>query len=127
MKVQTEVRTLKKGKYVLIDDEPCIITDASHSKPGKHGSAKARLDTVGIFDGKKRSIIQPVSAKIYVPLVERKQAQVISIQGNTIQLMDMEDYSTFELPATAEELPQIKEGEEITYIQSMGRQKFTFR
>ncbi len=71
--------------------------------------------------------MQPVSAKIYTPIVERKQAQVIAIQGNTIQLMDMEDYSTFELPATDEELSQIKEGEEITYIQSMGRQKFTFR
>ncbi len=51
MKQQIEVRTLKKGKYVLINEEPCIITDVSHSKPGKHGSAKARLDTVGIFDG----------------------------------------------------------------------------
>ena len=127
MKQQTEVRTLKKGKYVLIDEEPCVITDVSHSKPGKHGSAKARLDTVGIFDGQKRSIVQPVSAKIYAPIVERKQAQVIAIQGNTVQLMDMEDYSTFELPATAEELSQIEEGKEITYILSMGRHKFALR
>jgi len=127
MKLQIEVRSLKKGKYVLIDEEPCIITDLTHSKPGKHGSAKARFDAVGIFDKQKRSIVQPVSAKIYAPIVERKQAQVISIQGKTVQLMDLEDYSSFELPANDEELSQLEEGKEVTYIQSMGRQKFTFR
>ena len=74
-----------------------------HSKPGKHGAAKARIDAIGLFDGSKRSIVKPVDAKIYVPIVERKTAQVISIAGRTAQLMDTADYSTFEL-AIPEEL-----------------------
>jgi len=71
MKEQTEVRSLKEGRYVLIDDEPCSIVSIATSKPGKHGSAKARIDAIGVFDGQKRSIVQPVSAKIYIPILER--------------------------------------------------------
>ena len=127
MKEQTEVRNLKEGRYVLIDDEPCTILSISVSKPGKHGAAKARIDAVGIFDGQKRTIIEPVTAKIYVPIVERKTAQVISISGNTVQLMDMTDYTTFELPLDEEMKDKVKVGEEIVYIESMGKRKLASR
>ncbi|MGM0771160.1 MAG: translation initiation factor IF-5A, partial [Halobacteriota archaeon] len=70
MKQQVEVKELKEGKYVVVDDEPCVIKGISKSKPGKHGSAKARIEAIGIFDGQKRSIISSVSAKTYVPIVE---------------------------------------------------------
>ena len=93
MKEQTEVGKLKEGRYVVVDDEPCKIQGISISKPGKHGAAKARIDVVGIFDGVKRSIVQPVSAKTYVPIVERKSGQVISISGTTASLMDMKEYT----------------------------------
>jgi translation initiation factor 5A len=46
MKQQVEVKELKEGKYVLIDEEPCVIKSISKSKPGKHGSAKARIDAI---------------------------------------------------------------------------------
>ena len=55
-----EVRDLKVGRYVLIDEEPCKIMSISTSKPGKHGEAKARIDAVGIFDEQKRSVVHPV-------------------------------------------------------------------
>ncbi len=127
MKEQTEVRNLKEGRYVLVDDEPCTILSISVSKPGKHGAAKARIDAVGIFDGQKRTLIEPVTAKIYVPIVERKSAQVISVSGNTVQLMDMTDYSTFELPIPDELKDRVKVGEEIVYIESMGKRKLATR
>lgn len=123
MKEQTEVGKLKEGRYVLIDDEPCKILSIATSKPGKHGAAKARIDAVGIFDGSKRSIVQPVSAKTYVPVVERKAGQVISISGNNAQLMDMADYSNFEIIIPEELMGSIEVGKEITYIESMGKKK----
>jgi translation initiation factor 5A len=61
MKEQVETRELKEGRYVIIDDEPCVIKSIAKSKPGKHGAAKARVDAVGIFDGQKRSTVQPVA------------------------------------------------------------------
>jgi len=97
MKEQTEIGKIKEGRYIVIDEEPCKVVGIATSKPGKHGAAKARIDAVGIFDGVKRSIVSPVSAKTYVPVVERKSGQVLSIAGNMAQLMDMKDFSNFEI------------------------------
>ena len=127
MKQQTEIKTLKEGKFVIIDDEPCTIVSVQHSKPGKHGAAKARIDAIGIFDGQKRSIVNPVDTKIYIPIVERKSAQVLSISGNTAQLMDTADYTTFELPIPDELTDKVKQGEEISYISALGKMKIQMR
>jgi translation initiation factor 5A len=122
-KQQTEIGKLKEGRYVVVDDEPCKILSIATSKPGKHGAAKSRIDVVGIFDGMKRSIVQPVSAKTYVPIVERRSAQVISIAGNTVQFMDIKDYEMFDLDVTDVELKSIEAGAEISYIASLGKRK----
>ncbi len=127
MKQQVEVKELKEGRYMIIDDEPCVIKSISKSKPGKHGSAKARIDVIGIFDNQKRSYIGSVSSKAYVPIVERKNAQVLSIAGDVVQLMDMDDYSTFELKIPPEYKDRIKEGAEITYITALGKMKIDLR
>ena len=123
MKEQTEVGKLKEGRYVVIDEEPCKILGISVSKPGKHGAAKARIDAVGIFDGVKRSIVQPVSAKTYVPIVERKSGQVITIAGSTATLMDMKEYTHFEIEIPSEKAGQVEVGKEIPYIESLGKKK----
>ncbi|MCD1295498.1 translation initiation factor IF-5A [Methanocella sp. CWC-04] len=127
MKQQSELGSVKEGKYLLIDEEPCVAVSVQHSKPGKHGAAKARVDAVGIFDGSKRSIVQPVSARIYVPVVERKSAQVLSISGDVAQLMDTSDFSTFELPIPEDLKDKVVQGEEIQYISSMGKMKIQMR
>jgi translation initiation factor 5A len=123
MKEQTEIGKIKEGRYVVIEDEPCRVLGIATSKPGKHGAAKARIDAVGIFDGVKRSIVQPVSAKAYIPVVERKSGQVISIAGNTAQLMDMKDFSNFEIPIPDDRKSVVEVGKEIVYIESMGKRK----
>ncbi|MFB6140115.1 MAG: translation initiation factor IF-5A [Halosimplex sp.] len=94
---QVEVRDLDEGSYVMIDDVACKINAYSTAKPGKHGSAKARVEAEGVFDGKKRSLSQPVDAKIRVPIINRKQGQVVSTSGDEAQVMDLETYDTFTL------------------------------
>ncbi|MFA7198578.1 MAG: translation initiation factor IF-5A [Methanoculleus sp.] len=123
MKEQTEVGKLKEGRYVVVDEEPCKIVSIAISKPGKHGAAKSRIDCIGIFDGVKRSIVQPVSAKTYVPIVERKTAQVISIAGATLQLMDAKDFEMFELTVAEDQASGLEPGQEIAYISSLGKKK----
>jgi len=123
MKEQTEIGKLKEGRYMVIDDEPCKILSISTSKPGKHGAAKSRIDVVGIFDSMKRSIVQPVSAKTYVPIVERRTAQIISIAGNTVQMMDIKDFEMFEMDLPEEKVAKLEAGKEVPYIASMGKRK----
>jgi translation initiation factor 5A len=81
----------------MIDDAACKINAYSTAKPGKHGSAKARIEAVGVFDGKKRSLSQPVDAKVWVPIINRKQGQVVSVDGDVAQVMDLETYETISM------------------------------
>ncbi len=127
MKQQVEVKDLKEGKYLIIDDEACVIKSITKSKPGKHGAAKARVEAIGLFDGQKRSYIGSVANKVYVPIVERKSAQIISITGNIAQLMDMGDFSTFEIMIPEEYKEKVKEGEEVSYITALGKIKLDIR
>ena len=112
---QTEVRELDEGSYVMIDDTPCKITAYSTAKPGKHGSAKARIDAKGVFDGKKRSLSQPVDAKIWVPIIQRKQGQVVSVTGDDAQVMDLETYDTFTMRIPEDE--ELNPDDEIEYLE----------
>lgn len=121
MKTQKEAKGLKPGNYVVIDDEPCKVLKVSTSKPGKHGSAKARVETMGIIDGKRREIVKPGGAMIDVPIIEKIKAQVLSVSGNSVQLMDMQDYSTFECALPEEMKGQVSEGQEVVYWKVMGR------
>ncbi|MDK2876518.1 MAG: translation initiation factor [Archaeoglobaceae archaeon] len=123
MKEQAEVRQLREGGYIVIDDEPCEIISISVSKPGKHGAAKARIDAIGIFDSQKRSIVEPVTAKIYIPMVERKRAQVLSVAKDNAQLMDLSTFETFELPIPEDLKDKVEPGKEVIYIESLGKRK----
>src|SRR5271157_966302 len=118
---QQEVRELKEGRYMLIDEEPCRIISIQMSKPGKHGEAKARIDAVGLFDGSKRSVVFPVKHKVQVPLIGKKQAQVLSMTAVEVQLMDLENYETFSLPLDAESKDLLKPGGEVQYVEAMGK------
>ena len=89
---------VKIGSYIIINEEPCRIVEYDKSKPGKHGSAKARIVAIGVFDKSKRSMVSPVSAGIEIPIIEKRTGQIISIVGTTIQLMDMETFETLDAP-----------------------------
>jgi len=121
-KEQKEVRDLQEGNYVMIEDAACQINAYSTAKPGKHGSAKARIEAEGVFDGKKRSLSQPVDAKVWVPIVERKQGQVVSVESDTVaQVMDLETYETITIstPEDAELSPD----DDIEYLEMEDQRK----
>ncbi len=116
-----DVSKLKPGNYVVIDGEPCKVGNIVKSKPGKHGSTKARIEAVGMFDGKKRIILKPTSATIETPDIDKRRAQVVAVTGETAQLMDMEDYSTFESSIPEEFRGRLEVGKEVVYWKIGGR------
>ncbi|MBS7644731.1 MAG: translation initiation factor IF-5A [Candidatus Bathyarchaeia archaeon] len=125
MSKPVEIGSLKLGQYIMIDDEPCKIVEYEKSKPGKHGAAKARIVGIGIFTGQKRSIVSPVDAKAEVPMIEKRTGQVISILRDTLQLMDLETYETFEAPIPEEEelKGSLTTGLEVEYWRILGKVK----
>jgi translation initiation factor 5A len=122
---QQEVRELKEGRYMLIEEEPCRIISIQMSKPGKHGEAKARIDAVGLFDGSKRSVVFPVKHKVQVPMIGKRTAQILSLTDVEVQLMDLENYETFSLPIEAELKGQLTPGSEVQYLDAMGKRRIT--
>lgn len=110
---QVEASKLRKGSYVIIEDEPCEVRGVSKSSPGKHGSAKAKIKARGVFDGKDRHITKPGDSMMMSPDVDKKIGQVVSKEGDIAQVMDMETYETEEM-----QLPDdldVSEGEKIEF------------
>ena len=118
-----EIRELKVGRYVNIDEEPCKIISINTSKPGKHGSAKANIEATSIFTGAKKSLVGPVSTKVQVPQIDKRKGQIISVQGDEVQIMDLETYENFTMTINPDHECVIEDGAEIMYIIAMDRYK----
>lgn len=97
MPTQMEASDLSNGSYVMIDDEPCEVRSVSMSSPGKHGSAKAKIKARGVFDEKDRHITKPGDSMMMSPDIEKKEGQIVSIDGDIAQVMDMDTYETGEM------------------------------
>jgi translation initiation factor 5A len=122
-----DVGALRVGSYIIIDGEPCKIVSYSKSKPGKHGSAKARIVAISVFDESKKTIVKPVSAQVDVPLIEKKTGQVIALLPSTVQLMDMETYEMLDAPYPEDEelKSKLDSGVEVEYWQILGKTRIT--
>lgn len=118
---RSSIKNLQPGRYVVIDDEPCKVLSVTHSVSGKHGGAKSRLEAIGLFDNRRRSIVKPADAEMEVPIIEKKVGQVIAIAGNNAQVMDMTDYETFDLPIPEELKGKVAQGKEVSYWIIMGK------
>lgn len=118
---RVEIRTLKVGRFCVVDDEAYKILAISTSKPGKHGSAKARLDLVSLFSTNKRNYSATVSDKIHVPMIEKGTAVVTHIEGDEVHAMNMRDHSMMILPM--EEGLNIEPGKEIMWMEALDRFK----
>ena len=118
---RVEIRTLKVGRYMAIDDDAYRILSISKSKPGKHGSAKARIELEDLFTGQKRSHVGSVSDTVQVPLLEKGSATVTHIQGEEVHAMDAKTFDMMVLPD--EESLNVEAGGEIMWMEAMGRFK----
>ncbi len=117
---QVPVNTLKVGSYVVIDNAACKVVDIQISRPGKHGHAKVRLTGVGLVDNKKRVVVMPGHDNIEVPIIEKRNAQVLSVMGDKANVMDLESYETFDIDIPEELKESVREGVTILYWDILG-------
>jgi len=120
-----ELGELREGSYIVIDGEPCKIVEMSRAKTGKHGSAKVHIVAIGMFTGSRKTLVAPSDQRVEVPIIEKRTAQVLAITGNTLQLMDLESYETFEvdMPEDKSLASKLVPGSEVEYWVIMGRRK----
>ena len=103
----------KPGISILIDGAPCTVRSQDISKTGKHGHAKCRIEAIGVFDGKKRVIVLPGHERFEVPLIEKKKAQVLNVNGNMASIMDLETFETMDVEI--DEDLKINEEDQVEY------------
>ena len=106
--------SLKKGSYILIENIASTITDISTSRPGKHGHAKINVMAVGMIDGRKRNMVSG-DHEIEVPVIGKKNAQVLSSENGIANVMDAETYETFDLAIPEDLKDSIVDGVTVVY------------
>ena len=106
---------LKPGKYVIFNDEAYIVKSVQISKTGKHGHAKARVEAIGIMSGNKVVKIMPGHDAVDIPIIEKKNAQVLSVHEDKASVMDMESYETFDIKIPEDLKGQVLEGSQVLY------------
>jgi len=112
---QTTAATLKKGTSVVFDGIACVVKKVDKGKTGKHGAAKCKIEAIGMINGEKIIKVMPASENVDVPIIEKKTAQVLSLQGDTANVMDTESYETFDMKIPAELKDQVVEGSQVLY------------
>ena len=109
--------SLQKGNYVIIDGVACIVSSVDISKPGKHGSTKARVEANGMIDEKKRTFLGPAAENVQVPVIAKRNAQGLSVNGKQANVMDMETYETYDVTIPPEMAEQVVAGCVVLYWQ----------
>ena len=109
--------SMKPGSYIVMNGAACRVADIQISRPGKHGHAKARITAVGMIDGKKRVEVMPGHDHVDVPIIGKKTAQVLSVSGDTANVMDAETFETFDMKIPNDMQSEVVEGVSILYWQ----------
>ena len=106
---------VQKGNFIIMDGAACRVVDVEISKPGKHGHSKVRVSAVGLVDDKKRIVVMPGHDNVEVPMIEKRNAQVLSVSDDKANVMDSESYETFDLKIPEELKSQVVEGSSVLY------------
>ncbi len=109
------VGSLKSGSYVIFDGVACKVKSIQTSRPGKHGHAKCRVEATSLTDNKKIIKVMPGHENIEVPIIEKKTAQILSVHGDIVNVMDIQTYETFDLKIPDDLKGEIIEGAQVSY------------
>jgi|TARA_B100001964_G_C13971525_1_gene482119 translation initiation factor 5A len=110
-----EATEMRVGTYIMIDEGAYQVKKMDISKTGKHGHAKVRYEAVSVMTGKKKVQVVPGHDKFEVPMIDKRQAQVLSISGEHVNLMDNESFENLDLQISGELKEKIGEGDTIEY------------
>jgi len=110
-----EATEMRVGTYLLIDGIAHQVKKMDISKTGKHGHAKVRFEAVSAFTGKKKVMVIPGHDKFEVPMIDKRAAQVLSIHGDSVSLMDNETFENFDLDIPEELKESVVDGIQVEY------------
>ena len=109
-----EATEMRIGTFLMIDNIAHQVKKMDVSKTGKHGHAKVRFEAINAFTGKKKVMVIPGHDKFEVPMIDKRNGQVLSISGNTASVMDSETFENLDLEI-GEGVEGVVEGANVEY------------
>ncbi len=91
-----EAGQIRKGGLMMINGQPCKVSDVSTSKTGKHGSAKCNFTAYNIFNNKKLEDMLPSTQGTTAPNISRKEYTLVDINDEGFMTLMDEEGSTRE-------------------------------
>jgi translation initiation factor 5A len=120
----THAGSLRSGSYLLVEGEPFIVKDTQTSRPGKHGHAKVRIKAMHMITGSNKEVVKPGHDDVEVPIINKKHGQILSVNGDDVELMDMETFENIladKKIADEEVRDKIQPGQTVLYWEVVGR------
>ncbi len=116
-----EISKLGKGRCILLNERPYRIVDTKSVVISKHSHTRTKLELEDVFSGER--VTKNMSPHEHVKDVDvpRKQGQLISKLGDSVQVMDMFTYEIFE--AALDKNLEINEGDLVTFVEFNGNAK----
>jgi translation initiation factor 5A len=108
----TEARV---GTNIIEEGAFYTVKKMDVSKTGKHGHAKCRIEAVNMFTGSKKIFVIPGHDKLEVPMVNKNKAQVLSLHGDKISVMDLESFETIEIDKPEDFEGELAENDNVEY------------
>ncbi|MGH8433033.1 MAG: elongation factor P [Pseudomonas sp.] len=104
-------KELKPGTVIRIDNDPWLVQKAEFTKSGRN-SAIMKTKLKNLLTGYKTETVYSADDKLDDVILDRKEATLSFISGETYTFMDTTDYTMYELNAEDLEavMPFIEEG-----------------
>lgn len=88
----------KTGLTILYNNDPCVILEFQHVKPGK-GAAFVRTKLRNLRTGANIDYSFNAGVKLETAMIEKKKMQYSYNSGDAFVFMDMETWEQLEIPA----------------------------
>lgn len=88
----------KTGMTIIYNDDPCVILDFQHVKPGK-GAAFVRTKLRNLRTGANIDYSFNAGVKLEQAMIEKKKMQYSYNSGDAFVFMDMETWEQLEIPS----------------------------
>ncbi len=111
-----DLKKLKKGKYIIHENEACVIKDVKTLTSKNNPVIKLELE--GLFSGKHYNSHILTGQNIQEANLTRKCGTIISKKNNKIEIMDIQTFETFDVNIDPELLEKAQEGDNVTYVHS---------
>lgn len=111
-----EAKELKKGSYIMFNNEPHQVTRKEVVVFGTHSHSKLKVYLRPFTGGGEKTATFQHHDFVEALDIMRKSGQVIAKTSAGLQIMDGHSYETLEATADPELLEEINEGDQVTFI-----------